>query len=693
MEEHPWVNMPYHIEWCKLTPESAKVDFPYMISCCKAKINEISNLSASEINFKNVFYALDDCQKVLNQSWTCLMQLGETCDSEEMRNVVEEVQGEVALFFSSIYLDKKLWEVVESAYKKSKDEKLDDVEKRLIEETMLDFKDGGADLDDEDKDKIKGIEQELVKLTTKYTQNCLDSKNKWELIVEDVKELEGVPESSIEFAKKDAEDHGYPGKYRFTLQYFSSISILKYCKNESLRKKIWEGKSTVGYIDPWNNEPIIIKILELRHKKANILGYNNFADLLDKRRMIKSGENSLKFIEDIKNRVKPKYNKDIEDIKKFQEKVTGEKVEKLKPWNLIYYSESLRKETYNFDDELVKPYFSLDNVLKGLFLIFNKLYDVTITERKTYFRKSENEPKIDDMIEVWHPECKFFEIKDSKTGKLLSSVYCDFFPRETKGSGAWQEQLIIGCPHLGKPHLGVVCANLTRPVEGNPALLTHDDVETIFHEFGHLVHQSFSEVPIRSLAGTNVAFDFGEVPSHFNENFTWEKECLDLFAFHYETKEKLPEKYLQNIIEARNFKVSLDIMKQLEYAKLDLELHINFVKSGSKSIEEFIQASTKDYVYDFDEKSTSIARNFHHLFSDPVGYAAGYYSYKYSEVLEDDMFSRFKKEGILNHSLGMEFKEKILSKGNSKPAGEIFYDFMGREPKLDAYLIRCGIDS
>ena len=215
--------------------------------------------------------------------------------------------------------------------------------------------------------------------------------------------------------------------------------------------------------------------------------------------------------------------------------------------------------------------------------------------------------------------------KHSKTGKLLSSVYCDFFPRETKGSGAWQEQLIIGCPHLGKPHLGVVCANLTRPVEGNPALLTHDDVETIFHEFGHLVHQSFSEVPIRSLAGTNVAFDFGEVPSHFNENFTWEKECLDLFAFHYETKEKLPEKYLQNIIEARNFKFSLDIMKQLEYAKLDLEIHINFVKSGSKIIEEFIQASTKDYVYDFDEKSTSIARNFHHLFSDPVGYAAGYY--------------------------------------------------------------------
>lgn len=683
--------MPYHVEWCRLTPAAAEVDFARLIAECRARVDAIRALPPSDLSFGRVFAALDECEQDLARAWRTMQQLGETCDSGTLRGAIERIQGDVVLFLASVRQDAALWSAVRAAQEAAAGAPLGAAERRLVDETVRDFVDAGAALDARGQERIREIERELVALTTRYAQNCLDSQNAWELFVSDARDLAGVPASAVEYAASSAASRGRAGEYRFTLQSFSVRALLQHCSCERVRRLAWEGRCSVGSAAPWDNGPIVARILALRQEKAALLGFQNIADMLGARRMVGGGAHAQEFIAGIRDRVKAQYDKEMEAVRCFQENETGESVQKLKPWNVMYYAEKMRQRELDFDDELMKPYFALENVLKGLFEIFRRLYGVEITERKTYFRESESVPKRDDAVEVWHPECRFFEIRDGKTGTLMASVYCDFFPRETKSEGAWHEQLIVGCPHLGRPHLGVVCTNLTKPVEGKPALLTHDDVETIFHEFGHMVHQSFSEVPYASIGGTNVAFDFGEVPSHFNENFTWEKECLDLFAFHFETGEKLPEKYLQNIIRARNFNVAIGIMKQLRYSMLDLEMHMSFVNSGFDNIDEFDRKVVKGYGYEFEEEEPSMARDFLHLFSDPVGYAAGYYSYKYSEVLESDIFSRFKKEGVLNHSLGMEFREKILSKGNSKPASEIFNDFMGREPTLDAYLRRSGI--
>ncbi|KAH0791527.1 oligopeptidase A [Histomonas meleagridis] len=687
--EHPWIDPAYHIQWCKLTPERVKPDITYAIDLAKKKIEEICNLKEDEINFNSTFKALSDCKLPLDTAWYRLMQLDTVCDNPEQRKAIEEVQCDVALFRSSIYHNQKLWTVIKAASEKT--ENLSPVEKRYVSEVVLDFKENGIDLPQDKQERINQIDSEIIAATSKYSQNALDSLNAWELLIDDVKELDGLPQSALEIAAQKASDKGHPGKYLFTLHYSSRFPLLRYAKNEEIRKKVFEATANIGAKGPYDNEPYIMKILELRHEKAKILGFKNFADMVASRRMVKTGDNALKFVEDLHDKVKPQFLRETEELKKFQEKVTGQKVQKLKPWNVSYYSELLRKELYDFDEEEIKPYFSLDNVLKGLFTILNKLYDITITERKTFYRKSENEPIVEDAIEVWHPDCKFFEIRDNKTGQLLSSLYADFFPRSSKKSGAWQDPLVIGCPHLGAPHLGFVCTNISPPVGDKPALLSHYEVETVFHEFGHMTHQTLSEVPIRELGGTNSVFDFVEMPSQVMENWTWEKEALDLFAVHYQTGEKLPDELLQKLIRARNFRSATAFMGQLRYGKIDLELHINVDKNRGQTIDGLDDRLLSDYRIDYDEKEPSMTRNFHHLFAKPVEYAAGYYSYKWAEVLDAEIFTKFKKEGILNGEVGNEFRRKVLSKGNSEPADVLFRDFMGRDPSPDALLERSGI--
>ena len=550
------------------------------------------------------------------------------------------------------------------------------------------------------KQEYAEIEAQLSLKTKKFAENVLDSTNAWELIVEDEAELSGLPDSAKEAARLDALANGHgteeAPRWRFTQKFTSLQPVMQFADSDSLRRRMWEGSCSIGKGGEYDNEALIAEILELRDRKAHLLGYGCFADYATSRRMAGSGANALKFINDLHDRVKPSFLKDMEAVRRYKEEKTGKPVEKLSPWETGYWSEKRRRELYAFDEEDLRPYYSVEKVMEGLFSIYSGLYGITVTPRPTVaFKPGESGEAPEGAVEVWHPDVLFYELHDAESGEHLGSFYADWHPRDSKRAGAWMNYLSVGePPHGGKPrvpHLGLMVGNMTKPVGDKPALLSHREVETIFHEFGHLLHQLLSDVEVKSLSGTNVAWDFVELPSQINENWCWERESVDLFAAHYETGEKIPDELFSKMRAARNYMSGTDFMRQLCFGKLDLELHVNWPHYKGVPLEETDERILADYRVPMTDRGPSVARRLTHIFADPTGYASGYYSYKWAEVLEADAFSRFLKEGVLNPRTGRDFRRCILSKGNSKPAAELYRDFMGRDPDAEALLVKSGV--
>ena len=701
MSDHPFLTDKFHIRWSQLVPEKVQPDIEAGITEAQSNIDEICAVSPEEATYENTFAALELATESLSRGWGRLNHLASVRDNDAQRKALNKMLPEVTAFYASIPLNAELWATLKSFVNSKAAKDLDPVPKRFVEETCSEFRDAGADLPPEKKVRMAELQRELAEVTKKFGENVLDSVKEWELLVEDEGELAGLPESSRASARADAAAKGLGSKeapcWRFTMQFPSFYPVLQYAESGDLRKRIFEGRGTIGSSEKFDNSELVWRIVKLRQEKAELLDFPHFADLNLQRSMVRDGTRAIGFVEDLHDRIVEAFRNECAQLETYKAEKTNRQAAALEPWEVSYWAEKQRKERYDFDDEDLRPYFPVENVMEGLFGLTSRLFGISITPCESVYHDPGSSPsdKANGAIEVWHPDVSFYALHDSASGEHLGSFYADWHPRESKRSGAWMNYLETGLPRKNgtarKPHLGLITGNLTKPIGDQPALLTHSEVETIFHEFGHLLHQLLSDVPVKSLSGVNVPRDWVELPSQIMENFCWDRESLDFFAHHHKTGEPIPEDLFGKMVAARNYMSASATMRQLALGKLDLELHIQPGRYLDRDLDEVDREILADYKAELASPTPTIARQFNHLFDSPGGYAAGYYSYKWSEVLDADAFTRFRREGVLNQETGRAFRENILSKGNSRPVDELYRDFMGRDPEMQPLLERNGL--
>jgi oligopeptidase A len=679
---HPFLQNDFHIKWTTLTPEHIETDIGKALDQAQAAVDAVAS-QRPPLTYTNTLAALDDGLETLNRAWGLVSHLDSVNNSPELRAAHKAMLPKVSEFFASIPLNEALWETLKAYGVESAAENLSSTKQRYIAETLADFREAGADLPPEQKKRAGEIQSQLAKLTQKYSDNCLDGTNAWEKIVTDERQLAGLPKSARDAARQSAEQEGKEG-WRFTLQAPSYIPVMSYADSDTLRKEAWSAYAAIGRSGEHDNRPLVPQILKLRHEFAQLVGQENFADHVTERRMAASGQAALDFGDTIFQKVRGRFEKEVEQLRLFKAAEEGLSLERpplLEPWEVSYWAEKQRKASYAFDEEALRPYFPIDGVISGMFEIAQQIFGLRIEEG--------------DTPQVWHEEVKFYELFDSESDEHLGSFYADWHPRESKRGGAWMNYFITGNrdPSVGErsPHLGLICGNLTPAVGEQPALLTHREVETIFHEFGHLLHHLCGDVEVKSLNGVNVPWDFVELPSQIMENWCWERESLDRIARHYETNEAIPQELFDKLLAARNYMKASAKVRQLAFGKMDLELHMHWPDSAEDELDAFVDTMLQDYNAAYKTPPKSNLFNFSHLFSSPTGYAAGYYSYKWAEVLDADAFTRFQKEGILKAETGRDFRHKILAKGNSEDPAKLYKDFMGRVPDPDALLRRDGL--
>ena len=623
--------------------------------------------------YSNILLTLDSMTEPLDFAMSVIRHLEAVSTYPELRAAYNAVQGPVSEFYTSIPLNEKLWRSIKAVEQSTVAADLEPVYLRFLEKTVKSFRRAGADLNAPAKKKLAEIDVALTRLTTKFGQNVLDANNSYELVITEEAKLAGLPPSAVMAARESAKSKGKNG-WRLTLQGPSYVAAMTYLDDRATRQELWEAsnhRATSGELD---NRALIKEILFLRHEKAQLLGYHDFADLVLEERMAKKGREAQAFLADLLDKTKPHFERENASLAELGKTIGYEVVH---PWDVAYLAERQRRALYDFDEEELRPYFELDRVVAGMFEIFSRTFGIRVVE----------EP----AIPAWDPAVKYYRVEDALSGVLLGGFYTDWFPRENKRGGAWMDAFVTGNPDDGRPHVGLICGNLTPPAGGHPALLTHRDVETIFHEFGHLLHHTLSRVPVRSLAGTSVPWDFVELPSQIMENWTMEQEALHLFARHYESGEPIPAALFEKMKRARTFRSANLQMRQLGLGTVDLKLHREFDPSGDGDVMTFAREILAGFTPAQLPADYAMIASFTHLFASPVAYGAGYYSYKWAEVLDADAFTRFRREGIFNAQTGGDYRRHILESGDADDPAALYRSFMGRDPDANALLERLGL--
>jgi oligopeptidase A len=619
---------------------------------------------------------LEDANERLGRAWGQVGHLNAVMNSPELREVYNANLPKITQYYTEISQHAGLYEKFKALRQSTAFEALTHAQKRIIENELRDFRLGGAELGAEDKARFMAIRERLSQLSSRFSDNLLDATNAFAHYVNDPAELSGIPQDVLEAARDAAKADGREG-WKFTLHAPSYIPVLQYADNRPLRELMYREYVTraAEFGKPeWNNTPLIGDILKLRREMSRMLGFANYAEYSLTPKMADTPQQVLEFLNELATRAKPYAQRDLDEVTAFARAELA--MDKLETWDLAYASEKLRVARYAFSDQEVKQYFPETAVMPGMFRLVETLYGLTITPAEA---------------PVWHPDVRFYALRD-RAGTLVGEFYVDLYARPSKRGGAWMDEAITRrrkAEGIQVPVAYLNC-NFSAPVGGKPAVFTHDEVITLFHEFGHGLHHLLTRVDYLGVSGINgVEWDAVELPSQFMENFCWEWEVVEPMTQHVETGKRLPRALFDKMLAAKNFQSGLQTVRQLEFALFDLHLHYDFDPEGTATTLELLQKVRERVAVLFPPAYNRFPNNFSHIFAG--GYAAGYYSYKWAEVLSADAYSLFEEHGVLDPATGKRFWNEILGVGGSRPAIESFVAFRGREPRIDALLRHSGM--
>ena len=643
-----------------------------LIENSKNAIDTITGNTESP-TFQNTIEALEFSGEQLDRVTSIFFNLNSAETNDEIQKLAQDISPLLSDFSNDIRLNEKLFKRVKFVYNTKESLNLNVEQTTLLDKKYKSFSRNGANLPENKKSELREIDKELSTLGLKFGENVLAETNKYQMLITKESDLSGLPEGAKEAAKQLAESKNQIG-WLITLDYPSYIPFMTYADNRKLREKLSKAFGSKAFKnDTYDNQTIVLKIAKLRHKRAQLLGYKTHAHFVLEERMAKSPNTVLEFLEELLEKAKPAAKKEFSNLESFAQQIDG--IDKLEKWDAAYYSEKLKQKLFSLDDEQLKPYFKLENVIQGAFTVAQKLFGLQFKEIET--------------VDTYHQDVLTYEVTDIDN-KLVSLFYADFFPRAGKRNGAWmtsyKPQYIKGNTNE-RPHVSIVC-NFTKPTKTKPSLLTFNEVTTLFHEFGHALHGMLANTEYPSLSGTNVFWDFVELPSQVLENWCYEKETLELFAKHYKTKEVIPMDLVEKIKASSTFHQGMQTLRQISFGLLDMKWHgldptaINDVKSYET------EAFKNTRLYP-DVSTNCMSTSFSHIFQG--GYSSGYYSYKWAEVLDADAFDYFKQKGVFNKELATSFKEEVLSKGGTEDPMILYKRFRGKKPQPEALLKRAGL--
>ncbi|MDN3664516.1 M3 family metallopeptidase [Algibacter miyuki] len=666
-------NTPYHsAPFSAIENDDYLPTFKEAITQAKAEIDAIVNQTEAP-TFENTIVALDFSGEQLDRISSIFFNLNSAETNETIQKIAQEVSPLLSEFSNDITLNEALFKRVKAVYDSKDTLDLTTEQTTLLDKKYKGFSRNGANLAEDKKEKLRDIDKKLSQLSLKFGENVLAETNKFEMLITDEKDLSGLPEGTIEAAKQLAESKEKSG-WLFTLDYPSYIPFVTYADNRELRKKLTLAAGSKAFKgDDLDNQDIVIQIVNLRHERANLLGYKTHAHFVLEERMAETPETVLNFSNELLEKSKPAAQREFENLEAFAKDLDG--IDQLQKWDGSYYSEKLKQKLFSLDDEKLKPYFKLENVIDGAFTVANKLFDLNFEEINT--------------IDKYHNDVLTYKVTDDK-GDLVSIFYADFFPRAGKRNGAWMTSYkpqYIKNGENSRPHVSIVC-NFTKPTKSKPSLLTFNEVTTLFHEFGHALHGMLANTTYASLSGTSVFWDFVELPSQVMENWCYEKEALELFAKHYETGEVIPMDLVEKIKDSASFHQGMQTLRQLSFGLLDMDWHSQD-PSGITNVKAFESEAFKNTSLYPETEETCMSTAFSHIFQG--GYSSGYYSYKWAEVLDADAFEYFKESGIFNKEVASKFKDNVLSQGGTENPMTLYKRFRGQEPKPEALLKRAGL--
>lgn len=666
--ETPYNTAPFS----KIKTETFLPAFVKAIESAKIEISQIVENKATP-SFENTIEALEYTAEQLDRISSIFFNLNAAETNEEIQKIAQEVSPLLTEFSNDVALNTALFERVKSVYNNKESLSLTEEQKTLLDKKYKGFSRNGANLNSKQKELLRAIDKEQSQLKLTFGENILAETNRYELLISKQSDLDGLPEGAIEAAKQLADEKNKKG-WLITLDYPSYIPFMTYAKNRALRKKLALAFGQKGFQnDALDNQAIVLKIAQLRYKRAQLLGYQTHSHFVLEERMAKTPETVRTFLEDLLEKALPAAKKEFDELERFAKKLDG--IERLEKWDSAYYSEKLKQQRFNFDDEQLKPYFKLENVIEGAFVVAKKLFGLQFIQT--------------DVIDTYHNEVMTYKVEDSEHN-LVAIFYADFFPRAGKRNGAWmtsfKSQYVKNTVNE-RPHVSIVC-NFTKPTATKPSLLTFNEVTTLFHEFGHALHGMLANTVYPSLSGTSVAWDFVELPSQIMENWCYEKEALALFAKHYETGEIIPMDLIDKIKAASTFQQGMQTLRQLSFGLLDMSWHgIN--PTEITDVKQHETAAFLETQLFPDVPQNCMSTEFAHIFQG--GYSSGYYSYKWAEVLDADAFEYFKENNLFDPQIATAFKTHILSKGGTQDPLELYVKFRGQKPKSEALLKRSGL--